>query len=283
MRNVLILFLMFFLAGNFGVLGQQSAIYTNKLSEFDNAIFLFKDKQYQSAQILFEKVKQNNNSQDIQADCAYYIGICAIHLNQNNADEIMEQFVADYPTSSKQNQAYIEVAQYYFQQGKFPQALQYFDKVDESALTLEETEKFTFQKGYAYFTAGNKKEASSYFNKVINSKEFGSQAKYYLGFMAYEGDNYKEATKYFDQVSGEEKYKEKLSYFKADMHFKLGEFQKAIDAGIAAMPKSKLICAFTPNTKCCKTGTFGSSVASKATFQALEIGPPLCQASQASR
>jgi len=229
---------MFFLAGNFGVLGQQSAIYTNKLSEFDNAIFLFKDKQYQSAQILFEKVKQNNNSQDIQADCAYYIGICAIHLNQNNADEIMEQFVADYPTSSKQNQAYIEVAQYYFQQGKFPQALQYFDKVDESALTLEETEKFTFQKGYAYFTAGNKKEASSYFNKVINSKEFGSQAKYYLGFMAYEGDNYKEATKYFDQVSGEEKYKEKLSYFKADMHFKLGEFQKAIDAGIAAMPKS---------------------------------------------
>ena len=97
--------------------------------------------------------------------------------------------------------------------------MQYFDKVDESALTYEETEKFTFQKGYAYFTAGNKKEATNYFNKVINAAAYGSQAKYYLGFMAYEGDNYKEANKYFDQVSGEEKYKEKLSYFKADMHF----------------------------------------------------------------
>jgi len=238
MQRVFMLVVLLYLAGTAKVSGQQSAIYTHSLSDFDNAVLLYKNKQYQSAQIIFERIKQTDISQDVQADCAYYIGICAIHLNQSNADEIMEQFVADYPTSSKQNQAYIEVAQYYFQQGKFPQALQYFDKVDESALTFEEAEKFTFQKGYAYFTAGNKKEASSYFNKVINSATYGSQAKYYLGFMAYEGDNYKEATKYFDQVSGEEKYKEKLSYFKADMHFKLGEFQKAIDAGIAAMPKS---------------------------------------------
>ena len=238
MQRVFMLVVLFFIAGTASISGQQSAIYTHTLSDFDNAVLLYKNKQYQSAQIIFERIKQTDISQDIQADCTYYIGICAIHLNQSNADELMEKFVADYPTSSKQNQAYIEVAQYYFQQGKFPQALQYFDKVDESALTYEETEKFTFQKGYAYFTAGNKKEATNYFNKVINAAAYGSQAKYYLGFMAYEGDNYKEANKYFDQVSGEEKYKEKLSYFKADMHFKLGEFQKAIDAGIGAMPKS---------------------------------------------
>ena len=238
MRNVLMLFFMFFMAGIPKVSGQQSAIYTNNLSEFDNAISLFKDKQYQSAQILFDKVKHENAAQDVQAECAYYIGICAIHLNQNNADELMEKFVVDYPTSSKQNQAYIEVAQYYFEQGKFPQALQYFDKVDENALTYEQTEKFTFQKGYAYFTAGDKKAAADYFNKVVNSKEYGTQANYYLGFMAYEGDDYKKANKYFQQVEGEEKYSEKLSYFKADMNFKSGDFQKAIDSGITAMAKS---------------------------------------------
>jgi len=238
MRNVLMLFFLFFIAGIPQISAQQSAIYTNNLSEFDNAFKLLKDKQYQSAQILFEKVKQNNNSQDIQADCAYYIGICAIHLNQNNADELIEKFIKDYPTSSKTNQAYIEVAQYYFEQGKFPQALQYFDKVDENALTYEQTEKYTFQKGYAYFTAGDKKTAADYFNKVINSKAYGTQANYYLGFMQYEGNNYQEANKYFQKVEGEEKYSDKLSYFKADMAFKEGSFQKAIDAGLAAMPKS---------------------------------------------
>ncbi len=78
-------------------------------------------------------------------------------------------------------------------------------------------------------------------NKVVNSPEYGSQAKYYLGFMAYEGDDYKQATKYFDEVSGEEKYKEKLSYYQADMNFKLGNFQKAIDLGEKAMDKSSAL------------------------------------------
>lgn len=241
MRNVLMLSFLLGLSAVPTISAQQSAIYTHELSEFDKAVLLYKDKQYQSAQILFERVKQNNKEQEVAADCAYYIANCAIHLNQTNADELMEKFVKDYPTSSKQNQAYIEVAQYYFEQGKFPQALQYFDKVDESALTYEQTEKFTFQKGYAYFTAGNKKEADAYFKKVVNSKEYGTQANYYLGFMKYEDNNYQDANKYFQKVENEEKYKEKLSYFKADMHFKAGEFEKAIEAGLTAMPNSNAV------------------------------------------
>jgi outer membrane protein assembly factor BamD (BamD/ComL family) len=73
-------------------------------------------------------------------------------------------------------------------------------KVNESQLSATDRDKFNFQKDMQF---KNKKEATVYLNKVVNSKEYGSQAKYYLGFIAYEGDDYKEATKYFDEVSGE--------------------------------------------------------------------------------
>ena len=241
MRKIATFLLLNVLASGATIAGQQSAIYTNQLSEFDKAVSLYNDKQYLAAQILFDKVQQNNKEQDVQADCAYYAANCAIRLNQSDAAKLMEDFVANYPTSTKQNQAYLGVATYYFDNGNFPQAIEYFSKVDESTLTFDELEKYNFQKGYAFFTANNKKEATIYLNKVANSKEYGSQAKYYLGFMAYEGDDYKQATKYFDQVSGEEKYKEKLSYFQADMNFKLGNFQKAIDLGKAAMAKSNAL------------------------------------------
>lgn len=220
------------------VSAQKSAIYTYDLKEFDKALALYNDKQYASAQLIFEHVKNNATTEEVQSDCAYYIANCAIRTNKANADTLMEKFVTDYPTSTKQNQAYIEVAQYFFEQGNYPKALQWFDKVDESYMSKSDSDKFNFQKGYSYFNAKKKKEATTYFNKVVNSPEFGSQAKYYLGFMAYEGDDYKEATKYFDEVSGEEKYKEKLSYYQADMNFKLGNFQKAIDLGQKAMAKS---------------------------------------------
>lgn len=241
MRKLSKLFFMLLFFVTASVSAQKSAIYTNEFEDFNRAVSLYKNNQYLSAQIIFDKVKEQNKNSDVQADCAYYSANCAIRLNQSDADEKMENFVRDFPTSPKQNQAFIEVAHYYFEQGKYPQALEWFDKVDESTLSYDDQDKFNFQKGYSFFNAGKKKEATPYFNKVLNSKEFGAQAKYYLGFMAYEGDDYKKATKYFDEVSGEEKYKEKLSYFQADMNFKLGNFQKAIDLGLAAMPKSNAL------------------------------------------
>ncbi|MNK41038.1 tol-pal system protein YbgF [compost metagenome] len=217
---------------------QQSAIYTHELKDFDKAILLYNDKQYQAAQILFEKTKGENKEMEVQADCAYYIANCAIRLDQMDADMLMEHFVEDYPTSTKQNQAYVEVAGYYFSQGKYSQALQWYDKVDEGSMSIADRDKYNFQKGYSYFSSGDKKQADKYLNKVINSKEFGSQAKYYLGFMSYESDDYKKANQLFEQVEDQGKYKEKMSYFQADMNFKLGNFQKAIDLGVPQLSKS---------------------------------------------
>ena len=234
-------FVLFFLIITTSTVAQKSEVYTNQMSDFDKAISLYKDKQYLSAQLLFDKIKSANPTTDVAADCSYYSAICAIKLEQNDAEVAMEKFVEDYPTSSKQNQAFIGVSQYYFEQGNYPKALVYFEKVNESTLTNQQIEKFNFQKAYSFFASQKKKEAITYFNKVVNSKEYGAQAKYYLGFMAYDKEDFKEATKYFDEVSGEEKYKEKLSYFQADMNFKLGKFQKAIDLGKAAMPKSNAV------------------------------------------
>jgi TolA-binding protein len=241
MRKITTLFLLLFFAGMPFVSAQKSEIYAPETEELNQAMHLYNNSQYQSAQIIFEKIKSETKNADIEADCAYYSANCAIRLDQAGADTMMENFVSDYPTSTKQNQAYIEVAHYYFEQGRYPQALQWFEKVDESALTQKETDKFNFQKGYSHFTAKNKKEADKYFNMVVNSPEYGSQAKYYLGFMAYESDDYKTASKQFEQIADQDKYKDKMSYFQADMNFKLGKFDKAIELGKAAMAKSNAL------------------------------------------
>lgn len=217
---------------------QQSTIYTHELQEFEKGVDLYNQQQYQAAQILFEKAQKESADTEVQADCAYYIANCAIRLNQMNADVLMEDFVEDYPTSPKQNQAYVEVASYYFGQGQYAQALKWYDRVEESTMSNADRERYNFQKGYSYFSAGDKKQAEKYLNKVVNSKEYGSQAKYYLGYIAYEGDNYKQATQYFEQVEDQDRYKEKMSYFQADMNFKLGNFQKAIELGEPQLAKS---------------------------------------------
>lgn len=220
---------------------QQSAIYVDENQDYNKAVLLYKEKQFQAAQILFDKVKNTSTSEEIISDCDYYIANCAIKTNQSGADALMESFIENHPTSTKRNSAYTEVAQYYFAEGNYSQSLKWYENIHEPDLSASDMEKANFQRGYANFATKNNKEASKYLNKVANSKEYGNQAKYYLGYLAYEGDNYQEANELFGQVSDQDKYKEKMGYFQADMNFKLGNFQKAIDLGEPQLKKSNAL------------------------------------------
>ena len=236
-RTLVVLFTVL-ISSIFQLSAQQSQVYTHYRKDFQEALQLYNSKQYQAAQSIFSKVKAETEDYETRADCAYYIANSAIRLNQLGADKLMESFVTDYPTSTKRNTAFIDVADYYFDNGKYAYALKWYNKVEDQNMSRREREQFNFKKGYALFTARKYKDAEKYFNKVLESNELGSQAKYYLGYMAYQKDNYQTASDYFDQITNEKEFNEKLSYYQADMNFKLGNFEKAIAMAKEQMPKA---------------------------------------------
>ena len=235
--NKILLFvvLIFF---SFNGISQRSATYTHDLAEFNKALELYNNQQYLAAQNLFDEVKEQTEDEKIEGDCAYYIANAAVRLNQPGADRLMERFVSRYPTSTKTNSAYRDVADYYFQTGKYALSRKWYDRVDENAMSKKDRERYYFNNGYAYFRSNQFEEAQTYLNRVRDSKEYGAQAKYYLGYIAYEGDDYEEANEYFEEVKGNDRYTEDLSYFQADMNFKLGNFEKAIEQGLEQLPKA---------------------------------------------
>ncbi len=216
---------------------QQSAIYTTDLKDYNQAITLFQSQQFQSAKNLFEKVKQSKVNDETKSDCYFFIASCTISQDKTVAITLFENFVKNYPTSIKTNEAFSELGNLYFETMQYQQALEWLERVDERNI-VSQTDRFYFQKGFSFYKNNNKKDAAKNFNKVLNSEIYGSQAKYYLGFMAYENDNYKEANFQFNQIQNEDKFKEKMSYYQADMNFKQGNFQQAIDLGTLALLKS---------------------------------------------
>ena len=223
---------------SYSIYSQQSATYTSQFVDYQKALTLYNNSQYLAAQSLFNPIKKNSNAEVLQSDCTYYVANCAVRLNQQNADDLIESFVEDYPTSTKRNTAFIDVADYYFENNRFAHSRKWYNKVDENSLAKKEREKYNFNNGYASFATKNYRDAKKYLSRVENSSEYGSQAKYYIGFMAYESDDYDKANEYFEQVSDEDKYKEKLSYYQADLNFKLGKFEEAIKLAKEQLPNS---------------------------------------------
>jgi len=236
LKNTVLAFAAFMLSGQ--VISQMSARYTSDYVDYQKALSLYNDKQYLAAQALFEQIEDSVDDEVVQSDCAYYIANCAVRLNQINADNLIEDFVKTYPTSTKRNTAYIDVGDYYYENERYAYARKWYNKVDENSLARSERERYNFNYGYASFAVKRNNDAKKYLNRVVDSPKYGSQAKYYIGFMAYQGDDYDKANEYFEQVSDNEKYKEKLSYYQADLNFKLGNFEEAIKLAKEQLPNS---------------------------------------------
>lgn len=233
-------FLLYTLAalGSVQAFAQQSIGYTHNHTDFDKAVALFREEQYAAAQHLFDQINDEPISQEMQADCAYYIAFCAVSLGQDGAEAKVNQFVNNYPTSAKQPQAYMAISNFYFKNGDYQQALIYADKVNENMLSDEQQERLYFTKAYANFDKKNYNRAKNYFDKIVESEQYGEQAKYYTGYIAYLQDDYQTANDLFGEVSDKDKYAEKLGYYQADMNFKAGAFEKAIEEGLSQMDKS---------------------------------------------
>ena len=218
-------------------IAQETKIYTHDQKQYQDALSLYNNEQYQAAQSIFAKVKDNTKNLETKANSAYYEANAAVRLNQLGADRLMEDFVANYPTSTKRNSAYVDVAEYYFETGKYPYALKWYNKVEQSALSRKEMDKFNFNYGYSLYSSGKQKEAESYLQKVENSPVYASQAKYYMGYIAYQQDDYETANQRFDQIKDPDILEEKMDYYQADMNFKLGKFDQAIGLAKKQMAK----------------------------------------------
>jgi tetratricopeptide (TPR) repeat protein len=217
---------------------QQSRIWTDDLATYHQAVDLYQEDQYLASQRLFVKVKETSNDEVIKGNASYYIANCAVRLNQRNADQLVESFVEEYPTSIKKNSAIIDVADYYFDNGDYRKAANWYQRVDKSTLSRKQTSRYYFNTGYTLVQSKKYDEAKPFLNRVSDDSEYGSKAKYYLGYIAYENDELQEASDLFDQVGESPEADEKLSYYQADLNYKLGKFDQAIVLAQKQLSKS---------------------------------------------
>jgi TolA-binding protein len=222
------------------IFSQQTRVYTDPLQAYDHAIDLYQNKAYVAAQSKFVALKdQFDSASEMRANCEFYAAYCAIRLGQPNADKRMEAFIDNYPTSTKRNAAFLDVANYYFNVGKYAYASKWYDRVNTTTLTVPAEETYNFRYGYSLFVNKKYQTAKPYFLNLLDSQEYGSQAKYYYGYIAYNQDDFETAGKYLEEVIDDSSFSQDVSYYLADMNFKLGRFEKAIEIGLPLLEKAR--------------------------------------------
>lgn len=223
---------------------QQTEIETNSLAAYNNAITLYNNKAYAAAQKTFKEVALKNESTSaLKSDSEYYTAMCAIKLDQVEADKMVLNFVENNPNSNKKELAFLNVGNYYFANKKAAYALKWYSKVNPKILSTDNQQELDFKMGYALLATGNLKLARNKFLPLINNARYGNDSRYYYGFIAYKQEDYETAEIHLTEIAKQASYKSEVTYYLLDISFKDGQFEKCIEVGEKLLqdPKQKEI------------------------------------------
>jgi len=213
-----------------GAYAQQSA-----WQEIDNAyksgMELYEKGKYVAAAKQFDKVETSRVKSVIQEDeqaevsllkekARFYQAVCALEIGNLDAENLFLKFIKDYPTSSNAKAAYYQVGRSYFGQKNYDKAIEWFEKLDGSALSGLESSEYRFKLAYSYFKKGRNNEAKPMFERLKNERSpFNEGAIYYYAYLAYLDGEYKTALSEFERLKGSKEFENSYPYYIASLYY----------------------------------------------------------------
>ncbi|MDP9078326.1 MAG: tetratricopeptide repeat protein [Bacteroidota bacterium] len=156
----------------------------------------------------------------IKENSQYYEALCALELGNDDAESLFLRFIKEHPENPLTKLAYFQIGRSYSRQGKYADALRWFDKVQAGELSGRENTEYKFRKGYAYFETNDYKNAQQLFSEVKNTHSpFTDDAVYYFAYIAYLNKDYHLALVNFERLKNSKKYISSYPYYITAVYF----------------------------------------------------------------
>ena len=185
--------------------------------DFDVALDYYNQKQYNLAQLIFE---------NLDSDIALlYNAKCSKNLASDDAVELFNRLLNDFPYSIYHNEVYSSLAEIYYNNQDFSKVIIFYKKIEDE---LKVNQKFHL--AYSYFQLDSIENAKYYFSKLLNvDSDYQSASKYYFAHISYKTKNYQSSLKWFKELRTDKKFKKIVPYYIAQIYYFLEDYNTLIE------------------------------------------------------
>lgn len=213
---------------------QQTEIYTHPYEAYDRARSLFEKGQYVQAKNQFAKLIEETPEphSEIRIDAEYYYAICALELQQRNAEHEVEEFVRAHPASPRVDEITWRTANHYFGRRKYNDAIDWYEKLDPRLLTRSERPEYHFKLGYSYFMREKYDESKQHLLEVIDANtEYRASGRYYYGHIVYTEGKTASALEYFESLREDKSFGPIVPYYITQIYYDLERWEDLAESG----------------------------------------------------
>jgi TolA-binding protein len=228
-RNIILSFLVL---GFSNVLLAQKSVYDIKIDDdARKAVELFEKEKYSASQKFYNNVIENRSLNNTlqRADAEYYSLLCAIELENNDAEVMAERFAANYPGSQNVNEAYFQLGKINYNKKKHRQALEYFSKVNKEELSEDERSEYYFKSGYCWLMIDSIDVARKVFYEIKDiDTRYTSAAIYFYSHIAYVQKNYETAVEGFNKLKDDETFSPLVPYYITQSYYNQSKYDELL-------------------------------------------------------
>ena len=199
-----------------------------KLFEEGKQLFIKKD--YPAAlRALSDYLKTGHHSYLMECETDYMLACAAYELKEQNRIEVLEAYLEEHTDSPYKNRVNALIANAYFYQNDYKNAISRFRLCDLDLLGNEERDEMTLHLAMAYIKTGNMDEAYALLSVVeACTPKYRSDVTFYKAYIDYAQKRYTQALPLFVSLEGDRKYGEEAGVYAADIYLIQGEYDLAL-------------------------------------------------------
>jgi len=226
---------------------QKTQHYEDAHRTYKRALEQFEQNNYITAKRLFEQVvsyvppSTREESYILRANAEYYIALCALKMDQPEAEELFRTYIKNYHETPNTRKAYYQLGKYHYRQREYDEAIKWLTKVDIYDMSNDQIAKYKFILGYCYFYNQKLDKAKNLFRQIINiENKYYYSSNYYYGFILFKKGNYDQALSSFQKISDSYRYKRVVPYYISQIYFMQGKYNKLLSYAPDKLERNRL-------------------------------------------
>lgn len=230
---------------------QKTQTYSDLSRDYREALELFDKQKFVAAREKFSQVGKtlletpyltaNEEVNLLRINAEYYMAMCALELFNDDAEELFLEFVNRYPKNPRSVLAFFQIGKFYFRQEKYPEALTWFEKVDEEDLSVSEYVEYKFKSGYTYFETGDLSRAKTSFGAIKElSNKYTYPSIYYYAYISYLQKDYATSLTHFLLLKDSKVYETIYPYYVANIYYYTGRYRELSEYAAEILQKDEI-------------------------------------------
>lgn len=204
---------------------------SGKYNSLQRGVDLYEKQMYNAAQVEFRNAYTQNPELLNREQLAFYRAMCAAQLSQPNAEQLIDNFSADFPRSIYLDQINMMLADIYYMRGDYKKAADIYSTINILEVTKESRDEYLFKFGHSLFNEQEYDKSYAQLRQVGKNSIYASHVKYHIAYMDYIKGNYNVAKRQFIELADAPSYSSIVPFYLLQIEFLQSNHQYVVDNG----------------------------------------------------